>query len=255
MTPTVRRLRTVLHCAIVALLAFAVHGAFASDFVVSPLLVTLGTNAKSSQIVVRNEGEDEIRFELHLRAWRQDDAGADHYEDSDDLVFFPRTMSIQGGQSRTVRVGLKGQTSEIERAYRLYIEELPPASRPNGANAQLQVLLNVGVPVFVEPTAPMPRIEIAAFAIDNGNATFAVRNGGNEHFKLTRMRIAGHAADGAERFAQDIDDRYFLAGTRKAFSIAIPREACRQLTDLELLLVTDQSTVSRKLDVAPSACQ
>jgi len=248
-------LPSVVHCALVAVVALAVRVALASDFVVSPLLVTLGANAKSGQIVVRNEGQDEVRFELHLRAWRQDGAGADHYEDSDDLVFFPRTMSIQGGQSRTVRVGLKGQTADVERAYRLYIEESPPASRPAGANAQLQILLNVGVPIFAVPAAPMPRIDIAAFALDKGNATFVVHNGGNAHFKLTRMRIVGHAAGGDERFDKDVDDRYFLAGTRKSFSIAIPREACRQLTDLELLLVTDQSTVSRKLDVAPSECQ
>src|SRR4051812_36735151 len=106
---TLRRIATPSWLRLIALLALSLFclPALAGDFAVSPLLVYFEGNAKSGQITVRNDGTEELRFEIHGRDWKQDATGADRYEDSDDLIFFPRSMAVPAGQTRIVRVGVK----------------------------------------------------------------------------------------------------------------------------------------------------
>ena len=231
--------------------------AVAADFVVSPLTVVFENAVRSGQIIVRNEGSAEVRFDLHAKDWTQGD-GADKYTDSESLIYFPRAMAIPPGESRIIRVGIKANPADTEHAFRLFIEELPARNVPGAlaaSSAQLQILLNVGVPIFARPPRGGPQAEIENLLLDAGKIRFGLRNSGNEHFKATSIELVGTGRDGTEKFRRTIEDRYYLAGTAKSYSEPIPYDACAELATIEVTVVAEQFTLRRKLDVSGPGCR
>jgi fimbrial chaperone protein len=60
-------------------------------------------------------------------------------------------MTLSPGEERRMRVAVTATPGEVERTYRIFIEELPPPkNEPDGSNG-VQVLTRVGIPIFVAP--------------------------------------------------------------------------------------------------------
>src|SRR5208282_1852193 len=117
----------------------------AAEFTINPLLVDLDRTNRASEILVRNEGSTQLRMQVQAMNWRQDANGQDQYEPADGLLYFPRTMEIPPGDSRVIRLGVKAAPVTVEEAYRVFVEELPPAEPATPApGASLQILLRVG---------------------------------------------------------------------------------------------------------------
>lgn len=188
-------------------------------------------------------------------AWQQDAHGKDRYQPADGLIYFPRALEIPPGEARIVRVGVRATPVAREEAYRLFIEQLPPASpEPPPAGATLRVLLRVGVPVFVAPAQPARKGEIARLEMRGGSVDWAVANAGNVHFVADRVELVAFSGDGTRLHAQRYQDRYFLAGVTKQLQTAIPRELCSQVAALEASVVGESLDLTRKIDVEPGAC-
>jgi fimbrial chaperone protein len=229
----------------------------AAEFAILPLVANLDRTTRATEIVVRNDDRAPVRMQVEAMSWRQDATGEDQYEPADGLLYFPRAMEIPPGESRIVRVGVKAAPVSREETYRLFIEELPPASPPStaAAGASLQILLRVGVPVFVAPAQPVRKGDIAQLGVSGGRAEWAVANAGNVHFRADRVELAGIARDGTRLFTQQFPDRYFLAGVVKTLRFEIPREACAQLATLEASVTAESLDLKRKLDVDPGSCR
>ena len=231
--------------------------ASAAEFAVIPLRVYLDRNAKAAEILVRNEGRSPLRMQLEAMSWEQDAEGVDRYEAAEGLIFFPRAMEIGAGESRTVRVGVRSAPVTREETFRLFIEELPsPADGdkpPPGAS--VQVLLRIGVPVFVAPVQPERKGDIAGLELRERKASFVVSNGGNVHLRADAVELAGTARDGRKLFVQSFSDRYWLAGASRRLVFEIPAEICGQLATLEATLAGDGVDLRRKIDVDPRSCR
>src|SRR5271169_816467 len=143
---------SILALSVLALISWT-PGLQASDFTINPLQVSLEGSNRASEVVVRNDDSTPLRMQVQAMSWRQDAEGKDQYEVADDLLYFPRAMEIAPGESRIVRVGVKSVPVSREEAYRLFIEELPPAAPPSPEpqGASLRVFLRIGVAVFVAP--------------------------------------------------------------------------------------------------------
>jgi fimbrial chaperone protein len=229
----------------------------AAEFTINPLQVYLERTSRASEIVVRNDDSAPLRMQVQAMSWRQDADGKDQYEAADDLLYFPRAMEIPPGDSRVIRVGVKAAPVTREDAYRVFIEELPPATpvsaQPPGTS--LQVLLRVGVPVFVAPAQPDRKAEIVRLDLHGTEAEWVVANRGNVHLRAEQLQMVGVARDGTRLFEQPFQERYFLAGVVKTLRFDIPREKCSQLAALEVALVAENVQLMRKLDVAPGTCR
>ena len=228
------------------------HG---GDFVINPLRITLDRNSRASEIIVRNDDAIPLRMQVEAMSWRQDANGVDQLEPAEGLLFFPRVLEIPPGDSRIVRVGVRAAPVSREDAYRLFFEELPPAAGNPSAGTSLQVLLRVGVAVFVAPAQPVVKGSITAFDVSAGKAKLTVVNEGNVHFRVETAEVAGVAADGTRLFALPITDRYFLAGVTKSIVAAIPPLDCARLAYVEATVVAEKLDLKRKLDVDPRACK
>ena len=220
----------------------------AAEVFVSPVRAELRGATLSETITVTNRGSSRIRVGVKLMEWTQDAQGNDVYKDTGDLVYFPRQLDLDPEGKRQIRVGATAPAGATERTYRLFIEELPdPSATP--APAQVMVYFRMGVPVFLPPSQARPQPEIGEPALEHGKLLIPVKNTGNEHFRLVRLKVE----DGAG-FSQEIPGWYSLAGAQKTYSLELPRDVCRKAKTLSIAIEGEGIRADRKLHVDPARC-
>ena len=52
-----------------------------------------------------NEGDEKIEVQMGASEWTQDAEGKDRYTETNDLVFFPKIMTIESKEERILRAG------------------------------------------------------------------------------------------------------------------------------------------------------
>ena len=234
---------------------FACGSVAAGEFSVNPIRLELGAIAKSGVIGVRNEGKTKLSFQLQSMEWTQDVTGKDLYADSSDLIFFPKIMSVDPGEEGLIRVGTKNSAVPSERTYRLFIEELPGVAKtPDGASAQINVLIRFGAPIFVTPIKPQDSLDIEGFELAKGVLTLSAKNTGNRHQVVEGIYLKGSDARGNEIYALTLADRYLLAGTSKTYKTTIAADQCSKIASLSVDFKTDKGSVPRKLDITRAMC-
>jgi len=165
-------------------------------------------------------------------------------------------MSVPPGEKRLVRVGLKTPAAATERTYRLLLDELPESgdASSRAASSGLTFTIRFALPVFLPAAAAMkPAGAIESIKLDARRLRVAVRNTGNQHFRITSVvaRVAGMPGSG---FPDTAPGWYLLAGASRVHSIEIPAEACRGLRRLEVTVKAGELTLEGGLDVEPGMC-
>ncbi len=220
----------------------------AGEFSVSPIRAELKPGALSETITVTNHAQQRLRVSIKLMAWSQDEQGKDVYTESADLVYFPRQMDIQPDAKKVVRVGLKSPLGDVERTYRLFIEEIN-----DGFASSSQPVVNFnfrfGVPVFVPPATPKPGFEVLQPVLQHGKLVTPVRNTGNQHVRLTKITVGN-----GEGYSQDITGWYSLANTQRQYTAEIPPEVCRKSRSLLVVVEGPDLRLDRQLHVDPASC-
>jgi fimbrial chaperone protein len=224
----------------------------AGDWRVSPIRIDLGRDAKSGSVTVHNGPGGRMQVQLSAGEWTQDGEGKDRYADSGDLVFFPRILQFEPDQDRVVRVGIRAPAVRQERAYRLFIEEMP-AFDPNRGTS-IGVVLRFGVPVFVRPLKEEPAGAIASLSLDNGVLRVRVANEGNVHFSIQAVVATGRDPKGAETFRKEATGWYLLPGVSRTHPVEVPREACAATSRIEVEVRTDRIPLSGHLETSPGNC-
>ena len=220
----------------------------AAEFSVTPIRVDMARGARSAAVTVTNDDSHPLRMQLRLVEWTQDADGKDVYRDSDELVYFPKLMSVQAGEKRLVRVGLKTPMGATERTYRLLLDELPDATTSAAASG-LSFTIRFALPIFLPAAEPLARGAIEAVALRDGKLSITVRNTGNQHF-----RIASVAARSGEAFAAEAGGWYLLPGIARVHTLEVPVEACRGLRRLDISVKTDKLSLEGGFDVEPWMC-
>lgn len=131
------------------LATLSVGTAWAGSFTVNPVRLALSLAQKTTAVEVTNTGRQATVVQAVLKRWVQR-GGENIYTATKDLLATPPIFNIAPKDSQIVRVGLLKQPGErIERAYRLFLTEVPPA--PHSGFVGLQVALRVSIPIFVAP--------------------------------------------------------------------------------------------------------
>jgi fimbrial chaperone protein len=214
----------------------------AGSFQVNPIGLTLSAARSTGVVTVTNSSDTLTVVQLQVVAWSQEN-GKDVYTSSRNLLATPPIFTVPAGGQQTVRLGLMAKPdARQETAYRLFLQEVPPPKAPGLEG--LQVLLRIGIPVFVEPavvTAPdlrwsMQRLsasELRVEAVNNGNA----------HAHISKLTL-GKAANGA--VLGEIFGGYVLPGARHAwtFKLATPLPTS---TPVQVTADTDRGTLHAQL--------
>lgn len=234
---------------------FATASSVAGEFSVNPIRLELGASVKSGAISIKNEDKQKLSFQMDAKEWTQDATGTDQYADTNALIFFPKIMTVEPGEEGVIRIGARAAVVPAEKTYRVFIEELPGATKKlEGGGAQINVLIRFGAPIFVTPLKPQDSLDIEAFSIAKGTVSLSAKNSGNRHQVVQGIELNGTDAGGKPVYALTLADRYLLTGTTKSYTTAIPADQCAKITRLALEFKTDKLNVARSLDVTRAMC-
>jgi fimbrial chaperone protein len=246
--------RAVL-CAVIGCFLLSPALGYCGQWRVAPARVFLDRDIKSSVITVVNEGDEKVNLQGKAMEWSQDAEGKDVYQDTPDLVFFPRMLLLSKDEQKIIRAGMKIPAAAKEKTYRLFIEEIPQPRKSPSDVAQLTVAVKFGIPVFVKPLKEEVKGEIAAAALAKGGVSVTVKNTGNTHFRISDITVKGSDGQGAETFASKIDGWYLLADAARNYSAPIPAGKCAETARIEIVVSTDAKiTLKRQLNVDKAQC-
>lgn len=226
----------------------------AGQFSVSPITMELGRGVSSGVFTVTNTGEDKINFQMSVSEWTQDAEGKDIYSETKDIIFFPKLMTVEKGEQRVVRVGLKSSMALREKTYRIFIEEIPSLQKRDAGRARISFTIRFAPPIFVRPAEIKTAGVIDTIAVDKDKISAVVKNTGNVHLKLNSISVKGKSADGAEVFSKEIAGGYVLSNVARKIEVSIPKEKCKNLSVMMIEAKTDNLTLNGKLDVQKGMC-
>ncbi|MBL8311788.1 MAG: molecular chaperone [Burkholderiales bacterium] len=237
-----------LFARIAACILLVAAPAQAANFGVSPLSLDLHSQQRSGVVTVTNDDTKPVQIRVRLMRWSQDADGADKYDPSDDLVFFPKRLDLKPGEQKIVRAGINGAPAGSERAYRLFVEELPPAELPSDGQTKLSVLLTFALPIFVAPAPGRSQLASAAAEMTaDGRLTLALRNDGSARARISRLL----AVDGTP-LSDALSARYVFPGTSRTIIAELGAGACsRKISAVKL----DLDTSSVEVPVSQTLCK
>jgi len=226
----------------------------AATFNVSPTQVFLSGAETSTLLTIRNESAEPLRFQLSVFAWTQNAAGEMVLTPTNDVVFFPALLTLGPNEERKVRIGRVVAAGEVERTYRIFVEELPPLDAVVNAGASVRLLTRMGVPVFVRPSKDVTAPSVEGVTADLEAVRFTVANTGTIHFVPDRVVVRG-LAHGAPVFERSVQAWYVLAGGRREFQLALADLACAGATSIQVEATIAGTTIDKRVDLPAGACR
>lgn len=212
------------------LLATALHVAplEAATFTVNPMQVVFTPARKSAVVTLKNTSKDEIRFQIRVFTWDQSPRGDMQLGETKDVVFFPQLLVLGPGQQRPIRLGITGSVDSVEKAYRIFFEELPAGERPVQATANgVQMRIKVGLPIFVSPTnRGTATVQTHNPRLAGGKVALAVENSGISHVVIDAVRVRGLDAGGQRLFERGIKGWYLLAKHTSEYEVPLNSGDC-----------------------------
>ena len=243
--------------AIVLLLSPAAQ---AIDFQVQPSKLYMTSRDKSGAFTVINNGSEKLDCQVSVKEWSQDASGKDAYADTEDLVLFPKIMTIEPNGQRAIRIGVKGPQSMKERTFRLFVEEIPTPKKDTEPleagkiRAGLTIAIRFANPIFIAPPKPQENAVVETVELSEGTARAIVRNTGNMHIKLQNVVFRGTAPDGRELFSKEISGWYILQGMSHQYEVAVPKDACAGLATIDVSAKAENRTMIGSLHVLKGQC-
>lgn len=226
--------------------------AISGEFRVTPIRLDFDRGTKSGLVTIVNEGSDRLNVQMKAFEWTQNTEGKDQYTETNDLIFFPRIMSLEKGEEKILRAGIRIPATTKEKTYRLFIEEIPEPQKAEGVN--VAIAIRFGVPIFVKPLKEEVRGEIEKLELSKGVLNIVIKNKGNTHFIIQSIGIKGKNAKGEELFSKELSGWYLLSGVSRVYTLSVPQESCNDLTKIDLEVKADRLTLNGKLDVDQAMC-
>lgn len=190
-----------LRALLIAVAFFAapgVAGAQTGGIQVAPVLVSLSPEHTIDSVRLRNGRSRPVAFEVEAYAWTQVN-GEDRLTPTTDLIVAPGVFEIAANGEQTVRLGVRGASSDSERAYRILLRELPSQEQSGIA---LGFILEMSLPVFVTPRGAQANIttrtEDGRLILTNTGASYAqiaLMQGPQRRVPAPRYLLAGSSAE------------------------------------------------------------
>lgn len=225
----------------------------AANFSINPIRVFFNGTADTAILKIQNESDKGFTIQMSTYLWTQDDDGKDIYTETKDIIYFPKIAEVKGSEEKTIRLGIKKPRSNIEQAYRIYIDEIRDPEAVEGS--AITFLMKVGVPIFISPLHSEIKGDIENPELAGGSLKMAVKNKGNVQFIISAIKIAGNDASGKEVYSTERGGGYLHAGISKKFDFEIPAEKCSQVKTISITVDTDRDlNIGRTLDVTKEMC-
>jgi fimbrial chaperone protein len=210
----------------VVVLCLGPRPAAASSFTVSPIQVDLRAGHRTEVITVHNDEDTPVLLQAQVLGWSQPQ-GVDELAATAELLVTPAVFTLPARGQQVLRIALRRDADrELERDYRLIVEEVP-GSLPKDFTG-LNMALRISLPVFVLPA--MTSAPALAFSSEweagSGRLTVAATNTGTAHVQLRGIEARPDGAEGPDAAPwQDPVLRYVLPGVRRTWVWTLPTGA------------------------------
>jgi fimbrial chaperone protein len=226
----------------------------ASSYTVNPTRVYLNAGTGSSLLTLKNESAEPLRMQVKAQRWEQRLDGEMQLSATDDLIVFPTLLTLKPGEERKIRVATSVAAGAVEKTYRLYVEELPPAASERAEGSSVKILTRMGVPVFLQPAKPQAAALLRDLGLSAGRLTFQLANTGNSHFLPTSVVVRGFTATGTTVADWPLSAWYVLAGTARAFELAFDMPACERVRSVLVEVTVERTVIKSPLTTPGGAC-
>jgi fimbrial chaperone protein len=224
--------------------------ASAATFTVDPTQIFLSGRNGSVLLTLRNESDETLQFQLSVFAWNQSASGQMELEPTEDIVFFPTLLTLKPKETRRVRVGAATPQDAREKTYRIFVEELPPVDK---VSEGVRVLTKMGIPIFVRPVKEVATATLNDLRQQDGTLRFTLTNAGTMHVVPQSIKVRGLAGSNTA-FDRDIEGWYVLAGGRREFDMAFPKNACAQVTSIVVDIQFGSGKLHERLQTPNGVC-
>lgn len=224
--------------------------ASAATFTVDPTQIFLSGRNGSVLLTLRNESNETLQFQLSVFAWTQSPLGQMELEPTEDVVFFPTLLTLKPKETRRVRVGSATPQDVREKTYRIFVEELPPIERVSDG---VRVLTKMGIPIFVRPVKEVATATLNDLRQEDGTLQFTLTNAGTVHVVPQSIKVRGLAGSNTA-FDRELEGWYVLAGGRREFDMAFPKNACAQVTSIVVDVQFASGKLQERLQTPNGAC-
>jgi fimbrial chaperone protein len=190
--------------------------------------------------------------QMKAMEWSQDAEGKDKYTDTQEIIFFPKIMTLEKNENKIIRAGITIPAVAKEKTFRLFIEEIPEPRKKEGTN--VAIAIRFGVPIFAKPLKEVTSGEIGKTGMTNDKLSFVVSNTGNVHFRITSILATEKDAKGKTLFSKELDGWYLLNGASRTYSVNIPKDKCVPGATIEVAVKSDNLNLSKNLNIEKSMC-
>lgn len=237
-----------------ASLVLAPAAASAATFSVNPTQIFLAGRTTSTLLTLRNDSDEELRFQLSAFQWNQSATGEIELSATQDIVFFPALLTLKPKEERRIRVGSTVAPGAAEKTYRIFVEELPPNGGSDNANA-VRVLTRMGIPIFVRPAKESATASLNGLGLRDGALHVSLNNTGTVHFVPQAIKVRGLAANGDRLFEQDLVSWYVLAGGSREFDVPVTVEHCARTASVTVDVTVGSTSLTEMLQTPGGACR
>lgn len=188
---------------------------------VSPVRIELSNDHSKDVVRVINQVDKTMSYQVEVVAWSQTNERREIYTPTEDIIAVPPLFSIAPGEEQIIRLGMISDAdASVERSYRMFITELAPQQEEESRSTGVNMRLQLGIPVFVSPSA-LPNAALDYFdsrQIEN-QLFMQMRNSGNTHVKISEIH---YLAPGKEEPQAAPAAIYILAGQTGFVPITLP---------------------------------
>lgn len=231
-----------------------VQTAWSSSFSVAPVRVLLGEQHRTERLAVKNESDRPLTLLLKVYSWSQAKDGLDHYDETSDLIVFPRVLTLNAEEERFIRVGISSP-GPVEKPFRIYLEEQPNSGEQALAGNSGRILMRVGIPIFAQPRKPEPALKIKAPSFANRLLHFTLANEGNSFAVAEQITVSGLDGSGSEVFVRKLGGFYSLAGSQRVFEVEIPKDKCRPVKRVSIIIKNNGKELQNIVNIPSGACE
>lgn len=219
-----------------ALLLLASASGAEATMQVWPTRVYFEVSETTQVLNVRNSGDKPLTIQASPRAWSADPDGGDHYEDTDDLLVFPRMATIDPGADQILRLAYRGSEVVRQRAFRILVEELPQELMETGESG-MSFTVTLSVPIFIDPAEKMREFSLDVMTLKEGTLELSVLNNGTVHEQVKEIAFTLFDAKGTALAEGSTTGWYVLPGHKRTFKVAVPQADCRKAARISLTAV------------------
>ena len=209
----------------------------------APVRLDIAAGAKAEVLTLTNHGDAPADMQVRALRWTQPGAD-DAYAPTDDVTVSPPRFTLAPAAQQVVRVYRRAAAPPAERAYRVFVDQIPAGDATPGT---VRLPIRLVIPLFVAGAAS-GKTDLDWHATARGDTIdIDVANRGDRHVRISRLALA--PTDGAAPVdgAQLV---YVLPGARRGIALARPDWLAAGARAVRIVGDSDAGPIDARLDLA-----